>query len=140
MLDINPMLLLATLVVFLALIATLNSWLYNPLFSYIDKRDGDIKSDLEQVGSSDDEIRELEAKAKSIIDGAKLEAVALREKVVAEAKALAQSKIDTKKSELATQYAEFEKLLSQSKEQLKAELESQVPLFKESIKTKLSMA
>ncbi len=140
MLDINPMLLLATLVVFLSLIAILNSWLYNPLLSYIDKRDGDIKRDMEQVGSSDDEIKELEAKAKAMVDSAKLEAVALRDKVIAEAKALTQTKIDTKKSELATQYEEFEKLLLQTKEQLSGDLKSQVPLFKEAIKVKLSKA
>ena len=43
MLDINPILLLVTFVVFLSLIAVLNSWLYNPLFSFMNKRDEDIK-------------------------------------------------------------------------------------------------
>ena len=49
MLDINPILLLATFVVFVSLIAVLNSWLYNPLLSFMNKRDDDIKKDLEKV-------------------------------------------------------------------------------------------
>ena len=98
MLDINPILLVATLIVFLTLIAVLNSWLYNPLFSYMNKRDEDIKRDLQKVGSSDDEIHELHSKAESIIINAKLEAAALREKVIADAKELAESKLEAKRA------------------------------------------
>ena len=138
MLDINPILLLATFVVFLSLIAVLNSWLYNPLFSYMNKRDGDIKKDLEKVSSNDDEIRDLNSKAESIIVKAKLEAAALREKVIADAKELADSKLEAKRAELANEYIEFEKSLADSKQQLNSELISQVPLFKEAVKAKFS--
>ena len=138
MLDINPILLVATLIVFLTLIATLNSWLYNPLFAYMSKRDEDIKKDLERVGSNDDEIKELESKAESIIVNAKLEAAALREKVIADAKELADSKLEAKRVELASQYLEFEQLLAQTREQLSSDLKSQIPLFKEAVKAKFS--
>ena len=138
MLDINPILLLATFVVFLSLIAVLNSWLYNPLFAYMNKRDEDIKKDLERVGSNDDEIQTLNAKADSIIMDAKLEATALREKVIADAKELADSKIEAKRAELAKEYEEFEKALEDSKKQLSEELTSQIPLFKEAVKAKFS--
>ncbi|QOY53960.1 F0F1 ATP synthase subunit B' [Candidatus Sulfurimonas marisnigri] len=138
MLDINPILLVATFIVFLTLIITLNSWLYNPLFAYMNKRDEDIKKDLSKVGSNDDEINELHAKAQSIIDNAKLEAAALREKVIADAKELADSKIEAKRAELASQYLEFERSLAQSHEQLTNDLKSQVPLFKEAVKAKFS--
>lgn len=138
MLDINPILLLATFVVFLSLIAVLNSWLYNPLFAYMNKRDEDIKKDLEKVSSNDDEIDELHSKAESIIMNAKLEAAALREKVIADAKELADSKLEAKRAELASEYLEFEQSLANSKEQLNSELVSQVPLFKEAVKAKFS--
>ncbi|MCD6260167.1 MAG: FoF1 ATP synthase subunit B' [Sulfurimonas sp.] len=138
MLDINPILLIATLVVFLTLIAVLNSWLYNPLFAYMNKRNDDIKRDLQKIGSNDDEIRELNAKAESIIMNAKLEASALREKVVMDAKELAESKLEAKRTELASDYLEFKESLAKSKEQLTSELMSQVPLFKEAVKAKLS--
>ncbi len=138
MLDINPILLLATLVVFLSLIAVLNSWLYNPLFSFMNKRDEDIKKDLEKVGSNDDEISELNSKAESIIMNAKLEAAALREKVIADAKELADSKLEAKRAELANEYLEFEQSLAKSKEQLTSDLMSQVPVFKKAVEAKFS--
>jgi len=138
MLDINPILLLVTFVVFLSLIAVLNSWLYNPLFAYINKRDEDIKNDLNEVGSNDDEINELNAKAESIVMNAKLEAAALREKVIADAKKLADSKLETKRAELASEYSKFEKSLEESKAQLVSDLMSEVPLFKEAVKAKFS--
>lgn len=138
MLDINPILLVATLIVFLTLIAVLNSWLYNPLFAYMSKRDEDIKKDLEKIGSNDDEIKELELKAQSIIANAKLEAAALREKVITDAKELAESKIEAKRAELANQYSEFEQLLAKTREQLSSDLKSQIPLFKEAVKAKFS--
>ena len=138
MLDINPILLLATFVVFLSLIAVLNSWLYNPLFSFMNKRDDDIKKDLQKVGNNDDEISELNSKANLIISNAKLEVVAIREKVVQDAKELAESKIEVKRAELASQYLEFVQLLAQTKGQLTKDIMSQVPLFKEAVKAKFS--
>jgi len=138
MLDINPILLLATFVVFLSLIAVLNSWLYNPLFAYMNKRDEDIKKDLAKVSSNDEEIQELNSKAESIIMNAKLEAAALREKVIADAKELADSKLEAKRAELASEYLEFEQSLARSQEQLNEDLVSQVPLFKEAVKAKFS--
>ena len=138
MLDINPILLLATFVVFLSLIAVLNSWLYNPLFSFMNKRDEDIKKDLEKVGSNDDEINELTSKAESIIMNAKLEAAALREKVIADAKELAESKLEAKRAELASEYLEFEQSLAKSKEQLTSDLMAQVPVFKKAVEAKFS--
>lgn len=138
MLDISPILLLATFVVFLSLIAVLNSWLYNPLFSFMNKRDEDIKKDLQKVGSNDDEINELNSKAESIIQNAKLEASALREKVIEDARELADSKLEAKRAELASQYLEFELSLAKSKEQLTSDIMSQVPLFKEAVKAKFN--
>jgi len=138
MLDINPILLLATFVVFVFLIAVLNSWLYNPLLNFMQKRDDDIKKDLEKVGSNDNEISELLAKAESIVNNAKLEATALREKVIADAKELADSKLEAKRAELAQEYLEFEQSLAKSKEELTDDLMSQVPMFKEALKAKIS--
>ena len=138
MLDINPILLLATFVVFVSLIAVLNSWLYNPLLSFMNKRDEDIKKDLEKVGNNDDEINELKSKAETIIMNAKLEAAALREKVIADAKELAESKLEAKRAELANEYLEFEQSLACAQDELTSDLMSQVPVFKEAVKAKFS--
>jgi F-type H+-transporting ATPase subunit b len=138
MLDISWILLGSTAVVFLFLILILNNMLYKPLMGYMEKRDMDIKSDLGRVGSNEDEIEALEAEAKKVIMDAKLEAAALREKAVADAKQLAQSKLDAKKAELAKEYAEFEAELSKERELLNSELIAQTPLFKELIKAKFA--
>ena len=138
MLDISPVLLVSTLVVFLVLIALLNSWLYNPLLGYMQKRDEDIKRDLSEVGSNDDEIAALHAEAEKIVSDAKMEAMALREKVVNEAKELSESKIEAKRAELAEKYASFTASLNEEKASLNNALLSEVPLFKEAIKAKIS--
>ncbi|MDD5717825.1 MAG: F0F1 ATP synthase subunit B' [Sulfuricurvum sp.] len=138
MLDISPMLLGSTLIVFLVLIALLNSLLYKPLFSYMEKRDADIKKDLEHVGNNDAEIAAFHAKAEKIMSDAKLEAAALREKVIAEAKALANSKIETKRAELALEYTTFQSELSQERTRLIAELQNEVPAFQSAVSAKLS--
>ncbi|MBN2894706.1 MAG: F0F1 ATP synthase subunit B' [Campylobacterales bacterium] len=138
MLDISPILLGSTIVVFLALIALLNSWLYNPLFSYMEKRDADIARDLSEVGNNDAEIAALEAKAQKIVNDAKLEAAALREKVIADAKELAEGKVEAKRAELAKAYDEFEASLGLQREQLRNALLSQLPLFKEAVKAKFA--
>jgi len=138
MLDINPILLLVTFVVFVSLIAVLNSWLYNPLFSFMDRRDADLKRDLDILGSNDDEINALHEKASSIMATAKLEAAALREKVIADAKELAESKLDAKRAELASEYLEFEQSLTNAKDELTSDLMSQVPVFKEAVKAKFN--
>ena len=138
MLDINPLLLGITIVVFLILIAVLNSMLFKPLFNYMEERDASIKNDQDKVGNNDAEIAELTAEAQNIVNEAKLEAAAIREKVIAEAKELAESKIEAKRAELAKDKAEFEKSLAETREELKNTLLSQVPLYKEAVKAKFS--
>jgi len=138
MLDINPILLIATLAVFLTLIVTLNSWLYNPLFAFMNKRDDDIKKDLQKIGSNDDEINSINAKAEKIVMDAKLEVATLREKVIADAKELADSKIEARRAELASEYLEFEKSLDEQKTKLENDLKAQVPVFKDALNAKFS--
>ena len=138
MLDINPILLIATLAVFLTLIVTLNSWLYNPLFTFMNNRDEDIKKDLQKIGSNDDEINSINKKAEKIVMDAKLDVATLREKVIADAKELADSKIEARRAELASEYLEFEKSLNEQKIKLEEDLKSQIPVFKEALNAKFS--
>jgi F-type H+-transporting ATPase subunit b len=69
---------------------------------------------------------------------AKLEAAALREKVIAEAKALANSKIEAKRAELALEYTKFEEALSEERARLKEALMSDVPSFQSAVSAKLN--
>lgn len=138
MLDINPVLLASTIIVFLILIAVLNSWLYNPLFKHMNDRDALLKKELDEVGSTKDEVEALLAKAEGIVTDAKREAAELREKVIADAKELAESKLEAKRAELASEYLEFQQSLADEREKLNNALLSQVPLFKEAVKAKFS--
>jgi len=138
MLDINPVLLVSTIIVFLILIAVLNSWLYNPLFKHMDDRDALLKKELEEVGSTKGEVASLLAKADGIIADAKRDAAELRDKVIADAKELAESKLEAKRAELASDYVEFQQTLATERENLNSALLLQVPMFKDAVKAKFS--
>ncbi|WP_456322685.1 FoF1 ATP synthase subunit B' [Hydrogenimonas sp.] len=138
MLDISLSLMLLVAIVFLALLIVLNSWLYQPLISFMDERDKTIRKDLENVQGDTSQIEELKAKTEEVIAKAKSEAAALRNRTVEESKMLAQSKIEAKKEELEKAYQEFLSSLKSEEQTLKSELLSQMPLFKESLKAKFS--
>jgi F-type H+-transporting ATPase subunit b len=93
---------------------------------------------LESVSANSSEIEELKAKAEEVIAEAKSEAAALRAKTIDESKLLAMSKIEAKKEELEEAYQAFLNSLKKEEEELKSELLSQMPLFKESLKAKFS--
>jgi len=138
MLDIEPSLMLVVAVVFLVMLILLNSWLYQPLLAFMDERDKSIRKDLENIDSTGSDVEELKAKTEAIITEAKNEAAALRAKTIEESKLLAMSKVEAKKEELEKRYQEFLVELKKEEEQLKSELLSQMPLFKESLKAKFS--
>jgi len=63
---------------------------------------------------------------------------ALREKVIADAKELAEGKMEAKRAELAKAYDEFDASLGVQREQMRNALLSQLPLFKEAVKAKFA--
>ena len=138
MLDLNPGLMLFVLVVFFSLLVLLNQMLYKPLLKFMDDRDNSIAEDLKNAKEMSGNSDELKAKADAVLADAKAEANAVREKAVNEAKALAESKIESKTEELDSKYQSFVDELTKSKKELSASLEAQLPLFKESLKTKMS--
>jgi F-type H+-transporting ATPase subunit b len=138
MLDLNPGLMLFVLVIFFSLLFLLNQMLYKPLLKFMDDRDKSIADDLKNAKEMAGNSGELNAKADAIIADAKAEANAVREKAVNEAKALAESKIESKNQELDTKYQAFEDKLSKERAELEKSLADSLPLFKESLKTKMS--
>lgn len=138
MLDISPLLLMSTAVVFLILIAVLNSVLYKPLFAFMENRDLDIQNDLAAVGSNDSEVSTLNETAQSIISEARLKAAAEREKVIADAKQAAEAELSAKRAELAKAYETFEADLAKEREALQAALNGQAAVFKEAVNAKIS--
>ena len=138
MLDLHLPLMLFVLVLFLILLVLLNNMLFQPLIKFMDDRDASIAKDLEAAKSFSGNTDELNVKADTIISNAKNEAATIRQKAIDDEKTLAASKVETKQSEIDNAYEEFVTKLSSEKEQLKNELLSQMPLFKESLKAKFS--
>ncbi len=138
MLDISPLLLISTAVVFLILIAVLNGMLYKPLFDFMEKRDRDIQNDLAAVGDNDAEVATLNATAQSIVNEARLAAAAEREKVIAEAKKAAEAELEAKRAELAKAYEAFEAELAGEREALESSLRAQAPVFEKAVAAKIN--
>ena len=138
MLDLNPGLMLFVLVIFFSLLILLNQMLYKPLLKFMDDRDKSIADDLKNAKEMSGNSEELHAKADAVIADAKAEANAVREKAVNTAKALAESKIESKNQELDTKYQSFADELSKDRDELEKSLTEQLPLFKESLKSKMS--
>jgi len=137
MLDLNPGLMLFVLVVFFSLLFLLNTMLFQPLLKFMDDRDATIAKDLQNAEEMSGNSDELNAKADAFIAEAKADANAIREKATNEAKALAESKIESKVKELDAEHQSFLTELSADQEELKKSLTSELPLFKESLQTKL---
>jgi len=138
MLDIHLPLMLFVLVLFLTLLVLLNNMLFQPLLKFMDDRDNSIAKDLKAAKSLGGNTDELNAKAEENISNAKNEAATIRQSAVDAVKAEAEQKVEAKQSELDKEYGKFVEKLSSEKENLKASLLSQMPLFKESLKAKFS--
>lgn len=138
MLDLHLPLMLFIMALFLVLLVVLNKMLYLPLVKFMDDRDNSIAKDLESVKGLSGNSDELNAKAEENLSNAKAEAAAIRQKAIDDEKALAASKIETKRAELDKTYADFLEKLAADRENLNNSLLSQMPLFKESLKAKFS--
>ena len=138
MLDISPILLLSSGIVFLLVLARLNSCLYKPLLKHMDDRDNQIKSDLENAKNNGADVDGMLEEAKSIISQAKKEAASIREKAKVDATVVADAKMAEARTVTDAKYADFVKALDEEKVALENNLVSQIPLFKEGLKAKLS--
>ena len=138
MLDISPILLLSSGVVFLLVLARLNSCLYKPLFKHMDDRTESIAKDLENAKNNGANIEGMLAEAKEIIAKAKNEASLIREKATTEAREVADTKLASAKADLDEKYNNFTVSLEVEKNSLRDSLESSMPLFKDSLKLKIS--
>lgn len=138
MLDISLSLMGFVFVVFIVSLIILNQLLYKPLISFMDKRSNTLKADAADVKSTEEETKEISKKIQEILDSAKKEASIIRERAFVEAKNIANSMMEQKQKELKAQYDKFLSELEDEKVNLKNRLLSQVPLFKESLKAKIS--
>ena len=139
MLDISPILLISIAIVFLLVLARLNSCLYKPLFKHMDERDAQIKSDLDNARNNSADVDGMLEEASHVIAAAKKEAAAIREKARLEATEVAQRKLSEAKEKADQKYNDFVKTLEKEKEDLEQSLVASMPQFKEALNAKLKM-
>jgi F-type H+-transporting ATPase subunit b len=137
MLDISPILLLSSGIIFLLVVARLNSCLFKPLLKHMDDRTESIKRDLENAQSNSADVDGMLAEANDVIAKAKKEAAAIRDKAYGEAREKADAKLATAKSDLEKRYDEFVIELQKETSSLKDSLSASMPQFNESLKAKL---
>lgn len=138
MLDISPVLLLSSGVIFLLVVARLNTSLFQPLLKHMDDRDISIKKDLEDAKSNGADVEGMLKDANNIIAKAKKEAASIREEAYTQAKSSADEKLANAKKDLEVQTSEFTKNLEDEAKVLKDTLVANVPKFNKSLKSKLS--
>ena len=138
MLDITPVLLLVTGVVFLILLVVLNKSLYQPLLAFISNRNSAIARDLENAGKNANDVVAYYKEVETILTDGKIQASKIKEIAVAEAKEKALQKIEQKRVELEGRSIAFSKELDAEKIEFKNNLLSQIPLFKEGVTRKLN--
>ncbi|MGP1450744.1 MAG: FoF1 ATP synthase subunit B' [Wolinella sp.] len=137
-LSVNPLLMLLVFAVFLVSVYLLNKWLYKPLLTFMDSRSGAIKADLQNIQSNGSEVASLNAEAERVLAQARLEANSIREKAVEIARIAAEHKSAIKREELDKKRTEFMRGLEEESVVLRNSLLSQMPLYRESLKVKLS--
>jgi len=138
MLDISPVLLLSSGIIFLLVIAALNSILFKPLLKHMDERAAFIKKDLEDAKSNVADVDEFLIEANDVIAKAKREAATIREQAYKEAKDSADVKLASARLNLEAKSANFAKSLQEETNALKSSLLSSMPQFNESLKAKLN--
>jgi F-type H+-transporting ATPase subunit b len=104
----------------------------------MDDRDDQIKTDMDNAKSNGADVDGMLEEAKKIIAQAKKEALSIREKAKNEAILTADAKVADAKVKAEQKYNEFVQTLAQEKSALESSLVSQMPLFKDSLKAKLS--
>ena len=138
MLDISPILLLSSAIIFLLVLARLNSCLYKPLMKHMDDRAQDIKNDLGAASNNSVDVDDLLREANDVISSAKVQAASIREKATTTAIEVAQSKLNGAKDEIEGKYNSFIESLKVERELLKRQLKASMPLFKDSLNAKIS--
>jgi len=138
MLSINVPAFIATIVIFLGLIAYLNVKLYRPLLAFMDKREQSIADDEQKAVANDADVGKAQSEIDEIIATARAEAGKIKEQATAEAKQSASEAIASKQSELEGEFGEYLASLSKQRSKLKSDLQKQIPEFKDGFKEALS--
>ena len=111
LLDVNPGLMIWTVVTFIVLLFILKRVAWKPILTALDKRENDIKESLEQAEKAKDEARQIleenqanlakaEEESKKIIEQSRTYAESLKEQLMKESKEQAKKIVDEASSEI----------------------------------------
>lgn len=135
--DIALPTMLATAVIFLAVIFILNVLLYKPLLKFMDERAVSIDNDEKKVKDSFEEMTNFGEELTKIKQDTRDEINAIKQKATAQARSLADEEIQKKKDELEQKMQAFTTQLLQEKNELEHELKLRLPLWQESLRKKI---
>lgn len=135
--DVNPSYMLATAVIFLALIIILNALLYKPLLKFMDDRAVSIDNDEKKVKDNFDEMTNFNEELNTIKQNTRDEIAAIKQKAVNEARNSAEEELKNKKIELEQKMQSFYTQLDKEKQDLEQELKLRLPLWQEALQKKL---
>ncbi|EAK9945051.1 F0F1 ATP synthase subunit B' [Campylobacter lari] len=136
--DVHFSIMIATGVIFLLMIAILNSMLYKPLIKFMDSRDLTIKNDEEKMKKNSDDVSNVESELEKIHVQTRDEINQIKAKAIEEAKIKQEKELSTRKRELEDQMLVFLKSLREKEKELKEEMRLKMPEFKQSFKDSLS--
>lgn len=135
--DIALSTMLATAVIFLAVIFILNVLLYKPLLKFMDERAVSIDNDEKKVKDNFEEMTNFGEELTKIKQDTRDEINAIKQKATAQARSLADEEIQNKKDELEQKMQAFTTQLLQEKNELEHELKLRLPLWQESLRKKI---
>ena len=138
MLEINLPLVVLTAVIFLGLIAVLNSILYKPLLKFIDARNDAIKNDEESASKNTSDLGVCEAQIEQLIAAARNEAGKIKQEAINAAKDAAAKIVSEKRGVLEADYDAFIQNLNAQKTDFRADLQQKLPELQAALKAKLA--
>ncbi len=135
--DIALSTMLATGVIFLAVIFILNVLLYKPLLKFMDERAVSIDNDEKKVKENAQEMSDFGEELENIKKQTRDEIAAIKQKATMEARNSADNEITKKKTELESKMQDFYTQLNAEKTELENELRVRLPLMQEALKKRL---
>jgi len=138
MLDISPLIMVVTFVIFLTMLYLLNQKLYKPLLKFMDDRDTTLSREMKEAQSLSTDSSDLEQEAQQTIEEAKAQAARLRQEALEKLQQEQARALESRNSELTQKYERFKEALLDEKEALKEKLLSEMPSLKQSLQAKLA--
>lgn len=135
--DVSLSFMLATAVIFLAVMIILNALLYKPLLKFMDERSASIDSDEKKVKDNFEEMSNFNEELATIKQNTRDEIATIKQKAINEAKNSADEAIKNKKLELEQKMQSFYTQLAKEKVELEHELKLRLPLWQEALKKKM---